>query len=118
MNMPKPTPSKPLTYTPPKFEKTNKPSELPAVEEPQFNIFEHILKTDPEFVNDLKQLGREIHGSQAYIEADLALTEKLFANRAKPEAPRTEKQGPMTHRPFQQFEGLRELQRNLNRGAK
>ncbi|ASR80116.1 hypothetical protein PQB77_gp55 [Arthrobacter phage Correa] len=115
---PKPVaPSKPLSYTPPKFEKTTKFSELPVVESseqetPFGTILLDAVFQDEEFVQGLKKMQKEIFGE--------TLGENI-KRAPKPEAPRTEKSGPMTHRPFQQFEGLRELQRQLHKnegGAK
>ncbi|QFP95026.1 hypothetical protein SEA_NAPOLEONB_58 [Arthrobacter phage NapoleonB] len=108
-----PKPSKPLTFTPPKNIVHQKPSESPAVvessthETPFGTILLDAVFQDEDFVRDLKKLQKEV-----------LIGETLGENikRApKPEAPRTEKQGPMTHRPFQQFEGLRELQRQLHK---
>ncbi|ASR84637.1 hypothetical protein PQB76_gp058 [Arthrobacter phage Cheesy] len=113
-----PKPSKPLTFTPPKNIIHQKPSEPPIVvessahETPFGTLLLDAIFQDEEFVQDLKQMQKEIFGD--------TLGENI-KRAPKPEAPRTEKQGPMTHRPFQQFEGLRELQRQLHKnegGAK
>lgn len=138
MNAPKPRPSKPLTYTPPKFEKTTVENDVLdsvmagsdiqsalktkwAKETPvenvrvsegpvaNFNIFDHIMNNDPEFMNDLRELGRAIHGE--------TLGENIKREKPEEKKPR-DMESPMTHRPFQQSEALRELQRELNRGTK